>query len=343
MKHSTLTYYLLAIFCIIATSCVTDGVTDNSSNSKNPVLIKGGKVNLTITFPAASTRSITGTSEGMEKERKINDIHIYTFVEDKFVEEVQDILMSGENGAGTRNIEGNLSATYTSGRKMEFVVITNAESKGITGIAMNKGGSKAELYELLTYTYADKDWSENIPMWGLGTISHITEAVYYAESLTLKRAIAKVNVTVNGGAGLDKFQITKITVHNYNTKGYCAPIASEGPSIPASSAPSSDVLTSGSLEGSEGNYVENLFYIPEHKNIRVSDSSKVYLTIQAKVNNIIKDYTLPFIENGQDCDVLRNHVYIFNITSVKTDPDSSSLEYEVNEWDSEIVEVPPFS
>ena len=98
MKYSKLTYYLLAILCMIATSCVTDGVMDDSSDNgkKGSVLIEGGRVNLILSLPAASTRGVTGEYDnGTEKERKINDVQIYTLVNGRFVEEVLYILISG--------------------------------------------------------------------------------------------------------------------------------------------------------------------------------------------------------------------------------------------------------
>lgn len=344
MKHSQLTYYLLAILCMIATSCVTDGVMDEcpDNGQSSPMLIEGGRMNLILTFPAASaTRGVTGeTDDGTEKERKINDVQIYTFVDGSFVEEVQYILISGRNGDATRHIEGKLSETYTSGKAMDFVVIANAESKGVTNISMNKGDSKNDLYNRLIYTYSGKDWSENIPMWGTGTIPQITEGTWNVGEVTLKRAIAKVNITVNDGAGLENFRITRVTLNNYNTTGYCAPIASNGPSVPASAVPSSVGLTF-SPTGMEGNNIKDKFYIPEHKNIGVAENKKVSLVIEASVNNNTKTYTLAFAENGETYDVLRNYMYVFNIKSVNTDVDAT-LIYDVKQWENIAIDVPAF-
>ena len=346
MKYSKLTYYLLAILCMIATSCVTDGVMDDCSDNgkKGSVLIEGGRVNLILSLPAASTRGVTGEYDnGTEKERKINDVQIYTFVNGRFVEEVQYILISGVDGEATRYVEGKLSASYVNGAAMEFVIIANAKSKGVTGITINEGSSKNDLYNQLVYTYAGKDWSENIPMWGTATLAHITEGTWNVGEVTLKRAIAKVNVTVNEGKGLSGFEITEIRLHNYNTEGYCAPVGNDGPSVPATSRQlASNILTSGSrLTADNRNDFKDIFYIPEHRNTGVSEDLKVYLTIKATVNGSPKNYTLSFVENGETYDVLRNYMYVFNIISVKTEVDSE-LEYEVLSWNHETVEEPPF-
>ncbi len=348
MKYSKLTYYLLAILCVMATSCVTDGVMDDCSiNDKSQAQpIEGGKVNFALTFPTTSTRGITDTSDGLVNERTVNDVQIYTFVRNQFIEKVKYVLISGANGDVTRFVEGKLLETYTSNTAMDFVVIVNAESKGVQNISMNSGDNKADLYEQLLFNYnKDYDWSTDIPMWGEGRISSVKSGENNIGELTLKRAIAKVNVTVANGQGLKDFEITKIQLHNYNTQGYCAPINSDGPSIPETSNISKDFLTSGTLSGGEGNKFENKFYIPEHLNIGVQSENKVYLTITATVKSKTGvKYTIPFSENSTDYNVLRNYIYVFNITNVKMDIDvTSTLEYEVKAWNEETVDIPSFN
>lgn len=344
MKNSNLTYYLLAILCIMATSCVTDGVmNDYPDNSDNLVLLDGAHINFVLTFPETSTRGIT-EDDGLINERKIDDIHIYTFQNDKFVEEIKYILISGVDGDTKRIVEGKLSETYTTAQSMEFVVIVNAENKGVTNISIEKGDSKKTLYNKLIFNYEDhEDWSTYIPMWGVGSITDIKNGIYNIGDLTLKRAIAKVNVTVNEGKGIEGFQIDEIILHNYNTQGFCAPLdANEAPFIPGSSNISGNSLTSGKLSGAEGNRVENRFYIPEHKNVRIDEDSKLYLTIKATVKGISNTYTLRFIKDDLAYDVLRNNMYVFNIQSVKMDDVEISLKYEVKVWEKETVDVPSF-
>lgn len=61
--------------------------------------------------------------------------------------------------------------------------------------------------------------------------------------------------------------------------------------------------------------------------------------IKSLARGKVKTYTIPFSENGKDYDVLRNHIYVFNITSVKMDV---TLEYEVKAWEIENIDVPSF-
>lgn len=344
MKYSNLTYYLLAILCAMATSCVTDGVMDDCAIKSQTELIEGGKVNFAINFPTTSTRAIIGgESDGTENERTVNDVQVYTFVKNQFVEEVQ-ALISGTNGDITRHVEGKLTETYTTGTPMDIVVIVNAKSKGVSSVSISKGDSKDDLYQQLAYTFdVKKDWSKDIPMWGEGTIPSIISGDLNIGSLTLQRAIAKVNVTVNDGKGLANFKITKVNLHNYNNGGYCAPVVSKGPSIPSNVIQTGNVLSSGELKAGEENRIENKFYIPEHKNAGVADDKRVYLTIETEVKGQPRTYKIEFKENESYYDVLRNYIYVFNITSVKMDIDvTPTLEYEVKAWKVENINVPSF-
>lgn len=344
MKYSKLTYYLLTILCIITTSCVTDGVMDSCPDTNtSPKLVKDARINFSLTFPSnTATRAI---DNGIVDERTIDNVHVYTFQQDKFIEEIEYVVIDGKDGDISRNIDGILKETYTDKAPMEFVVIVNAENKGVSNTLINKGDSKATLYKKLIFNFDNKkDWSKNIPMWGVGEIKSLTVGDNNFGSLDLIRAVSKVNVTVDGGQGIKDFEITEIQLHKYNTQGYCAPLAENSPSIPTSSKISTGYLTSGTLNGTAGNSFENKFYIPEHKNIGVDNSKQLELIIKAKVKGQNKDYTIEFKDdNGNIFDVYRNNIYVFNITSVKMDDVTSTLRYEVKKWEYINVDVPSFN
>ena len=68
------------------------------------------------------------------------------------------------------------------------------------------------------------------------------------------------------------------------------------------------------------------------------------MKIEAKVKGKTIYYDIMFSENGSDYDVLRNYMYVFNITNVKMDIDvESTLEYEVKTWDEETIHIPSFN
>lgn len=344
MKCYNLTYYLLVVFCVVIASCTTNGMMDDFSDNKGQALVKDAHINFALTFStSSSTRLVETAGDGLERERFIDDVHVYTFQKDKFIEEIQYLVIDGANGDMSRNIDGKLLGTYDSGVPMEFVVIANAGKVGVGPVLMTKDMTKADLYKQLTFKYdKNQEWSKYIPMWGVGSIQKIKTGGNNFGELNLVRAVAKVNVTVKGGDGLKNFEITEIRLHKYNTKGYCAPAGEkeDTPSIPSDSEIASGFLTSGTLSGKQGNKFENKFYIPEHKNAEVSDDQKVCLTIQAQVREVEKTYTVQFSANEQPYNVLRNHLYVFNITGV--DEVTASLTYEVKKWEYITVGVPSF-
>lgn len=350
MKHSKLTYYLLAILCIMATSCVTDGVMDECQD-KSVNMVKDARVKLVLNFAinGAATRAgeIDGsTTDGEINERKIKDVSIYAFQNNQFIEEVKYVSIFGTDGETTRTIQGTLTETYLSDVAVKFIVIVNGKERGIitsgNPVLNSKTTPESSLYEQLVFDYSSPaNWNTYIPMAGECEIKPLESGKYNNAELKLTRAIAKVNVTVNEGNGIDNFRITQIRLCNYNTSGYCA--AETTPFIPTSVKQSATPMSSEVFEGFEGNQYENKFYIPEQKNIGVEEAKQVYIEIDALVKNESKTYKLPFIHNESFHNVLRNYMYVFNIQSVKMDDVTPTLKYEVKKWEYINVDVPSFN
>ncbi|WP_294480200.1 FimB/Mfa2 family fimbrial subunit [uncultured Bacteroides sp.] len=346
MKYSNLTYYLLAILCIVATSCVADGVMDEHSDySENQEMVKDAQVSLVLNFAINNAETRAEVSNGEETEgeideRRIKDVHIYAFQENSFKEEVKYISIFGTDGESTRTIQGRLTESYRSDKPVIFIVIANGEEKKIITSekpALNNQSTPESLYKQLVFNYNDNnDWSTYIPMAGSCTINPLQEGDYNIAKLELTRAVAKVNVTVKGGKGLNDFRITQIKLCNYNTEGYCATDTS--PYIPSNVAQSKTPISSAIFEGKEGDKYENHIYIPEHKNIGADEGKQVYLEIDAILKETVRKYRLPFTHNGKTHDVLRNYMYVFNIQSVTM----YDLHYEVKKWEEINIDVPSF-
>ena len=353
MKYSKLTYYLLAILCMMATSCVTDGVMDECpDSSKNQQIVKDARVSLVLNFAIDSSVTRAGETDGDHtdgeiKERKIKDVHIYAFQNNQFKEEVKYVSKFGTDGEITRTIQGRLLESYDANIAVKLVVIVNGGNKKVitsSNPIINSNTTPKALYDQLVFNYnANDDWSTYIPMTGICEIQPLQEGDYNTAKLELTRAVAKVNVTVNEGKGLDNFRITEIRLCNYNTSGYCASNDLSKPYIPTNVQQSTTPISSGAITDAEMNAYENHLYLPEHKNVGVT-GKKAYLEIDAMVKGESKTYTLAFAQNGNPHDVLRNYIYVFNIRSVKMDIDvTSTLEYEVKAWNEETVDIPSFN
>jgi len=318
-------------------------------SSKNQQIVKDARVSLVLNFAINSSVTRAGETDGDHtdgeiKERKIKDVHIYAFQNNQFKEEVKYVSIFGTDGEITRTIQGRLLESYDANIAVKLVVIVNGGNKKVitsSNPIINSNTTPKALYDQLVFNYnANDDWSTYIPMTGICEIQPLQEGDYNTAKLELTRAVAKVNVTVNEGKGLDNFRITEIRLCNYNTSGYCASNDLSEPYIPTDVQQSTTPISSGTITDAEMNAYENHLYLPEHKNIGVTDK-KAYLEIDAMVKGESKTYTLAFAQNGNPHDVLRNYMYVFNIRSVKMDIDVG-IDYEVAIWDEKEIEVAPF-
>lgn len=368
MKYSKLTYYLLTILCFICVSCSNDGLTDDVENG-NQETAESVRVQLRIDFPV-STRATTATgdvttSDGEQFERYINDVRIFAFVEDKwgtfyFVEEARNVIIDSNDGNVNRVVYAVLTKSkYTSGQ-VSLVTIVNSRARGINDITLEDYSIPRDLYQKLIFKYDNpnqlwkfKEQKQYIPMWGETIITNINNS--NIKSLQLRRAIAKVGITINSGNGISGFRINKVSLYNYNDRGYCTPSASNKIYIPGDVTQVTDSpIVVDNLSDEEGRKsITDRIYIPEHNNLDVDNSQgkskKLYMVIETTVNGKPKTYTLNFVKKNEDgsfkdYDIFRNNSYIFNITSVKSDkPDATvDLNYEVIKWEDIEIDVPAF-
>nr|WP_321028715.1 FimB/Mfa2 family fimbrial subunit [Bacteroides nordii] len=353
MRYSKLTYCLLAFLCLATTSCIQNELIEEYPiEQENPV-----QVHLTLNMPQATSTDIQAGTAG---EQYINDVHVYVFSQNgSFIEKASKVYISGTDGDATRTIIGVLESDYQDQTNIEIIVLTNLTARNIT--VPTSVVNKNTLYDQLRYTYTPgQDWifptqsnKKYIPMWGTCSLAAIREKDINQANLSLIRAIAKVDVTLNGGTGFDHFKLNTVKVCSYNTQGYCIPVNDETMAIP--SIPE-NVLTKKNITftattGEQKAGIQNKIYIPEYKNKGVSDNQVSYLEITGELTTslsetIQKTYRIDFKVNGKGdtFDILRNNWYKFNITSISQDVDvETQCSYEVERWDYINVDVPPFN
>lgn len=350
MKYFKLTYYLIFI-CIIAASCSADDIIAPDQASEEV------RVQLTIQFPQTATRA-TSTDQGIESERNIDNLHLYVFEQDgaSYILREEAIVntIGNANAEGKRIVTGVLFEKYF--KPIKLVALANLDTKGFNfGNLPGKRTNLTTFYQKLIYkrTTEASQWPTNgdnkLPMWGESKELNAPKPGFNSGSLSLTRAVARVDVLVNGGNGIDGkkfFKITQIEVSQFNDCGYCTPGSDAStPNVPTEAKKVTATYT-GSIEYACANRI----YIPEQKNTgNVTGDSKVFLNLTAVINETgkTKTFTIDFKKNGtgDDFDVLRNNVYVFNITSVKIEeekPAEITLSYTVKPWDEIKIEVPEF-
>lgn len=359
MRYFKITYHLslIAILCMTFTSCIGNALLEEVPNQGSKQ--SDTRLIFSLNMPEGSGNS---TTEGSAYEQHINDMYVYAFdkANGSFIEKVDNLIISGNDGDKTRYIFGILEKDYSTYQKgVEFVLLTNLKEKGVVAPNLTKDDKKTALYEKLSYkyNYTDKYWvfkneTHYIPMWGICTFDKIEPGIN-EKSISLYRAIAKINITLNDGNGFGHFRMKKVEVCNVNTQGYCAPLHEELtiPSIPSSTGMETSITFNCNSNEETIGGLQDRIYIPEYKNIGVASniqsSLKIIGTLTTTLGeNVEKTYTLPFKKDGKGVsfDILRNNLYIFNITSISKDIEiEHELSYTVEKWEEISIDIPSFN
>ena len=194
-------------------------------------------------------------------------------------------------------------------------------------------------------------------MWGESQLTKVPPEPGLTLTCYLYRALAKVQIWVNMKEGIDGFEINSITVNNIHTKGYCVSQADAdtnspnydfdndnivdgvrpylAPWIPNDSGTQN--ITYGSLNVKTA--YSDMIYLPEKEN---KENDNVTITVNYTYNDENLTGTIHFKKDGigDRFDIIRNHSYIFNISSVAKEVDVK-LIYEVQDYYVDAkVEIP---
>ena len=343
-----LLYMLSVVLCTGLFSCTAyEEMTDIPSTGK------GGEVKVSFVLNIPSSRGATDDSDLDDNyywERYINetDIRAFVFIDDKYQEEVKRLLIEGDDGNQIRRITGMISNQYE-GRRVQLVVLTNMASRGVETFTLTAGMSKDEVYEKLVYkyneawTFSDAETESYIPMWGISRGFEI-DILNDAGEIYMYRAIAKIDIKVNDGDGIDNFTIKKIELVNVPNKGYCASLnygevkmeageAFKNASVPATLAAITDTLPV--FEGEEKCKIENRIYVPEMTKYKPYPYFKIRIHATAGIYEGKRVYDLYMRGKQTDpqtsFEILRNHKYVINIKTI-TSTDEVKVGYHINAW-----------
>lgn len=364
---------LLLVGAILTVSCNDDplgkqGIYDGKVGLKLALSLPGG-----VGTRAGGTGAGTGSEPGTDYENLIErtDIRLLVFQEGTFQEEVTGLRVFGSGVS--YYLEGVTSREYEGG--IETVVLANLNNRGVNpDVASFAGKTTKEVYKLLEYTYGETAWTvddeHHIPMWG-STKLNIVKGQQNSGYVDMYRAIAKVGLTVGGGAGLDNFTLKSIRIYFAESTGYCAPMPENlpvnGEAITTPSIPegSKQIGVSAPLayEVAEGEYrYEDKIYIPEANNKAPGDGKKRACIVVGGYyggEGLVDEGEESFyridlkddLESGgndddlRDYDVLRNHLYRIDIRSAGSPGTSTpedalenvvvGLDVSIEEWDLE--------
>ena len=371
-------YICLFAGCVLSLpSCIYDEVIDADTTQTS--------VELTLSYAQDPMSRDVGSKDDesdytteTQCALDINDIFILAFKKtdnttDELIGLVEDLRMVGNTIKGRMRPQPSAINVY-------FAVLANLTQNEIKEANGNEvtdmvaflndmlGQTSDAVYQKLIYNTNDGRWITNqkrIPMWGKTAIKQLNKGTLINDGCDLYRAVAKVQIWVNGKEGLagttdltsdnDDFKITSIVVNNVNSQGYCASLLTPDPSYAIqyedASVPNSvstlapityipedkDVVYE--IDGGEKQSFNDaresysdFIYLPEHE-ITGGDND-VTITVNFTYNGEERTGTLYFknYQTGNLWDVIRNHSYVFNITGVNLNVDTDILEYQVIDW-----------
>ena len=369
--------------CVLSlSSCILDEVMDADTIETS--------VELTLSYaggePISRDVSSRDDEDGLDYtteaqcELTIDDIFILAFDQksDKLLGLVEDLVFVEDNDGlyYTQKIKGRMRPQQVA-TNVYFVVLTNLNQNGIknengnavTDLTSFIGETSETIYKNLIYNTSDGKWVTNdkrIPMWGKTTNSTLSNGALINMGCNLYRAVAKVQIWMNGKQGIagsddnsteDDFIITSIVVNNVNNQGYCASLKTPDPdikiqyteaSVPKNVSKSSSITYTpldddveyeieGSTDKQEFNDAREAYsdfiYLPEQLND--GSDNDVTITVNFTYNGEARTGTLYFknYQTNEPWDVIRNHSYVFNITGVNSAVDKDAiLQYQVMTW-----------
>ena len=352
---------LLAVSLLGSCNIMDDEVcSGQSSPITAPV-----QVGFTLTTGDVSSRAIQeGTEDATERENYIDipnrDFMFLLFDEEnKYLTtfQVDNItqLSENENNGQKYYVTGELSEPYSS---FKLVVLANWGKAYPKETDLTPEVTTIEQVCSATtaiYTYdGNFDIDKNlIPMYGVHTYEGIqwradllTEL---KEEVDLLRAMAKIEVNCTA----EGFKLDGVTLHRYNTTGYCAPLNVYSDTQTDWKYTENDVCEHTThipdeVETSESSLPfiqqgENyIVYVPEFENKGVTDKSYISVSLVHKDDNTpvtLDNSTINFCEYNEgtpvdntDFDIVRNHWYSYNITKVD---DGIKLQCRVMPWEGE--------
>lgn len=348
---------LLAFVCF---ACTDEMEADGNSKERSV------KLQLQLSLPmdasARTTRMPSGFEAGSKYENYINfnDVHsyrIYFFdTNNNYIARFipSKTVMAEATEYTLYSVEGEVPEDVlqrASNNAMDFKIVVLAnwekynEPKAGSTLEMICNADWAQFKNLKSFELGEKNL---IPFYGVNEYEDVPVqyggTITLEESIPLLRAMAKVEVILDKEDELntEEMSFSNVTLHGYNSKGYCAPMNGAYPQnghilhlIGGQNDEGSINKTILFLQTQSDNKKETwIAYVPEYDNTNGNNAAYIELRFDIQTETDEKDFVIHFADDQTDIentsfDITRNHLYRFNVT---IDP-KGNLAVEVNDWE----------
>ncbi len=348
---------LLAFVCF---ACTDEMEADGNSKERSV------KLQLQLSLPmdaSARTTRTSGFEAGSKYENYINfdDVHsyrIYFFsTDDKYIARFtpSKTVMAEATKYTLYSVEGEVPEDVlqrASNNAMDFkiVVLANWDWENYKE---PEAGSELETicnanwaqFELKSFELGKDNL---IPFYGVNEYEDVPVQyggiITLEESIPLLRAMAKVEVILDKENELntEEMSFSNVTLHGYNSKGYCAPT---GGTYPPNGHIGLHLVGNKNEEGSinktfpflqtqSDNKETWIAYVPEYDNTS-KGANAAYIELHSDIQT--EAFVIRFADNQTDVtstsfNITRNHLYRFNVKIKLVD---GRIEAEVSDWEEE--------
>lgn len=357
-------WFLYIGACLLAFVCFacTDEMEADGSGKERSVKLQL-QLSLPIDASARTTRMASDFEAGSKYENYINfddkdSYRIYFFdTNNKYMVRFtpSKTVMTEATNYTLYSVEGDVPEAVlqqASNNEMNFkiVVLANWED-----YEEPEAGSALE-------TICNEDWAqfeilksfeldeENlIPFYGVSEYTNVPiqygGTITLEESIPLLRAMAKVEVILNKEDELntEEMSFSDVTLHGYNSKGYCAPAGGAYPPnghidlhLIGDKNDDNAIENTISFLRTQSNYKKETWiaYVPEYDNTSDEDNA-AYIELRSDIQT--EAFVIRFADDQTNVtntsfNITRNHLYRF---IVKIKLVNGRIEAEVSDWEEE--------
>ena len=353
-------WFLYIGACLLAFVCFacTDEMEADGSGKERSV-----KLQLQLSLPmdaSARTTRTSGFEAGSKYENYINfdDVHsyrIYFFsTDDNYITRFipSKTVMAEATEYTLYSVEGEVPEDVlrrASNNAMDFKIVVLAnwenyeepEAESALETICNADWAQFEIRsfklgeENLIPFYGVNEY-EDVPVQYGGTIT-------LEESIPLLRAMAKVEVVLNKEDELNTEEVSfsNVTLHGYNSKGYCAPTGGTYPQnghiglhLVGNKNEDNAIENTISFLQTQSNKETWIAYVPEYDNTSDEDNA-AYIELRSDIQT--EAFVIRFADDQTNVtntsfNITRNHLYRF---IVKIKLVNGRIEAEVSDWEEE--------
>lgn len=314
MKRHNILYLLTFVLALVA--CTNE-------DQPSPVLPEKAQVTINLQMPGLS---LPTKSAATADENRINDLYVLMFTSEGYQTSAKASSVTDKDEIGAeKTVAVNLPFVE---QQVDLVFLANIGEEGKDLLDRAEiGVSKEAFLSSMIFTCPESASSVPlIPMWGECTVAEVSSSASISVTMLRSMAAVKLNITDE----VLNFTLEEVSFHNASSIGKIVPNADVWNGVNKVTGPSIPDGVGHNLLQVETNSTAT-FYVPETSE-NGTGATNAYLIIKGSYEGFgTCYYRLDMLDrDGDPVSLLRNHIYTFTISGVRSIGYTSSSEAAAN-------------